>query len=158
PPGGLLYRQNIAPIQSLFPGQLHLGLIGHDSILRFPLREYRTTDMYLMDDPFDIAWGMINVRNGEVIGDFLHRAFFGQDVFFALIRAEPRTPQGSFEYRGPALFRYTADGQWRYQFNGTVFLPYPEGFLFPRPSLADGFVIGPGSRLDPFFQVEAVCK
>jgi hypothetical protein len=71
---------------------------------------------------------------------------------------EPRTPKGSFEYRGPALFERTADGRLRYQFSGTAFLPYPPGFLFPQPNLAEGFVIGPQSRLDPFFQVEGICE
>lgn len=155
PPGGNLFRQDITPIQALFPGRLYQGMIGHDSSLGFPLRHYPTIDSFLMDDPFDIAWGVVNARSGEVVGDFLHRAFFGHSVFMALVRVEPRTPKGSFEYRGPALFESTSDGRLRYRFNGSVFLPYPEGFLFPAPNLAKGFEIGANSRLDPFFQVEA---
>jgi hypothetical protein len=68
--------------------------------LRFRAREYRQTDLYLLDDPFDIPVGAVNAHTGKVIGDFLHRGFLGQALFFALVRVEPRTPQGSFEYRG----------------------------------------------------------
>lgn len=158
PPGGSLFEQNIEPLQSIFPGQLNQGLLGHNSALKFPSREYATNDMFLLDDPFDIAWGTINVRTGEVNGDFLHRALFGQNVFYALIRIEPRTPQGSFQYRGPALFERERNGQLRYRFNGTTFLPYQEGFLFPQPNLAQGFIVGDKSRLDPFFQIDAASK
>lgn len=157
PPGGSMYSQDLSFIQNLFPGQVNQGLIGHDSVLRFPMRDYRTNDMYVVNDPFDIPWGVVNLKTGEVSGDFLHRSFFGQNVFFALLRVEPRTPKGSFEYRGPAMFEQERD-QWRLRFNGTCYLPYQEGFLFPKPNLADGFVIGSNSALDPFFQIDSVCS
>ncbi len=156
PPGGLSQKRNLSPLQDVFPGQLGQGMEGHDTVLRFPLRTYRQNDLYLIDDPFDIAIGAVNIYTGEVIGDFLHRALLGQAMFFALVRVEPRTPQGSFEYRGPSMFERGPKGQLRYRFNGTVFLPYQEGFRFPLPDLTNSVPIGPDSQLDPFFQIEAV--
>ncbi|HUG70816.1 MAG TPA: hypothetical protein VMM76_23915 [Pirellulaceae bacterium] len=156
PPAGMLDSANLSPLQDVFPGRLVPGMVGHDAVLRFRARQYRQTDLYLLDDPFDIPVGAVNVYTGEVIGDFLHRGLLGQALFFALVRVEPRTPQGSFEYRGAARFERGPNGQLRFRFNGTVFLPYQEGFLWPLPDLANGIPIGPNSRLDPFFQVEAV--
>jgi hypothetical protein len=157
PPAGSLVLANLSPLQDVFPGRLTPGMFGHDAVLRFTARQYRQSDLYLIDDPFDVAIGAVDVYTGEVIGDFLHRGFLGQALFFALVRVEPRTPQGSFEYRGPAWFERDASGQIHFRFNGTVFLPYPEGFLWPLSDLANGVPIGPNSRLDPFFQVDAVC-
>ncbi|MEQ1828521.1 MAG: hypothetical protein ABL921_21340, partial [Pirellula sp.] len=156
PPGGLAQKRNLSPLQDVFPGRLGQGMEGHDTALRFPLRTYRQNDLYLIDDPFDIAVGAVNIYTGEVIGDFLHRAFLGQAMFFALVRVEPRTPQGSFEYRGPSMFEGGPKGQLRYRFNGTVLLPYQEGFRFPLPDLTNSVPIGPNSQLDPFFQIEAI--
>jgi hypothetical protein len=156
PPAGSLNLANLSPLQDVFPGRLTRGMVGHDAVLRFTAQQYRQSDLYLLDDPFDIAVGAVNVYTGEVIGDFLHRGFLGQALFFALVRVEPRTPQGSFEYRGPAWFERGPNGQIRFHFNGTVFLPYPEGFLWPLSDLANGVPIGPNSRLDPFFQVDAI--
>jgi hypothetical protein len=156
PPAGSLNLANLSPLQDVFPGRLTRGMVGHDAVLRFTAQQYRQSDLYLLDDPFDIAVGAVNVFTGEVIGDFLHRGFLGQALFFALVRVEPRTPQGSFEYRGPASFERGPNGQIRFRFNGTVFLPYPEGFLWPLSDLANGVPIGPDSRLDPFFQVDAI--
>ncbi len=158
PPGGLTQRRNLSPLQDVFPGRLGPGMEGHDTTLRFPLRTYRQNDLYLIDDPFDIAIGAVNIYSGEVIGDFLHRALLGQALFYSLVRVEPRTPQGSFEYRGPAVFERNQNGQLRYRFNGTVYVLYEEGFLFPLPDLANGVPIGPDSQLDPYFQIDAVAE
>lgn len=156
PPASSVDDRSLSPLQDVFPGKLRTGMTGHDAILRFPSRQYRQNDLYLIDDPFEIAVGAVNVYTGAVIGDFLHRGFLGQALFYALIRVEPRTPQGSFEYRGPASFTRTADGALCYQFNGTMFIPYQEGFLWPVPDLANGVPVGPNSRLDPFFQIDAI--
>ena len=158
PPGGLLRSKNLSPLQDMFPGKLRPGMEGHDTVLRFPLRTYRQNDLYLIDDPFDIAIGAVNVYTGEVVGDFMHRAFLGQALFYSLVRLEPRTPQGSFQYRGPAFFERLQSGELRFRFNGTVFLPYQEGFSFPLPDGANAVQIGENSRLDPYFQVDAIAN
>jgi hypothetical protein len=111
----------------------------------------------LLEDPLDIAWGALNAKSGEVIGDFLHRCLIGQDLIFALFRVEPRTPKSSFQFRGKAQFSRGKDGHLRFEMNSAVYIPYPEGFLFPLPDLASGLVIGTDSSLDPYLQIEAVC-
>lgn len=155
PPAGLLDAPSLSPLQDVFPARLSRGLSGHDEFLRFPLRTYYLDNVYLLEDPFDLALGAIDVRSGEVIGDLVHRGFIGQDTFFALVRVEPRTPQASFEFRGPASFRAGPGGQLLYTFDGRLTIPYPEGFLFPGPDLATGVPIGPDSKLDPFMEIVA---
>lgn len=139
-----------------FPGQLASGPLGFNEFLRFPLRTFFLDDVFLVSDPFDLPVGAVDVRTGEVIGGQLHRGFIGQDVFFALIRIEPRTPSGSFLFHGPASFQKGPRGETVYRFCGEVHIPYPEGFLFPQPNLAVGFAAGPDSALDPFFWIRAV--
>lgn len=155
PPAGSVDARSLSPLQDVFPGKLRPGMTGHDAVLRFPSRQYRQNDLYLVDDPFELAVGAVNVFTGEVVGDFLHRGFLGQALFYALVRVEPRTPQGSFEYRGPAVFSLNEDGTLEYRFNGTMKIPYQEGFLWPLPDLANGVPVGADSRLDPFFQIDA---
>jgi hypothetical protein len=70
---------------------------------------------------------------------------------------EPRTPKSSFQFRGPAAFSRGEDGALRFTLNSAVYIPYPQGFSFPRPDLAAGLVIGPDSALDPYLQLDAVC-
>ena len=41
-------------------------------------------------------------------------------------------------------------------FNGTVNVPYPEGFQFPQPDLRSTFTVGPNSALDPYLYFEAM--
>ena len=160
-PGGYLQPMEPSPISMGFEqvapgGRLTPGPYGFDETLRFPLRSYGLDDVFLLSDPFDLSVAAVDVRTGAVLGEQVHRGFIGQDLFFALIRVEPRTPQGSFYFHGPALFQKTPSGQTVYRFFGEVHIPYPEGFLFPEPNLAQGFPAGPDSALDPFFWIQAM--
>lgn len=155
-PGGLLAPMAPSPISQDFPGRLTPGPGGFNEFLRFPLRSFYLDDVYLLSDTFDLPVGAVDVRTGRVIGEQLHRGFIGQDVFFALLRVEPRTPKSSFFFRGPAVFQKTPSGQTVYRYLGEVHIPYPEGFLFPEPNLAMGFPAGPSSSLDPFFWMQAM--
>lgn len=157
PPAGFFDNPSFSPLQEIFPSRLTRGLSGHDGNVRFPLRSYGLTNTYLLEDPLDIAWGALNANSGEVIGDFLHRCLIGQDLIFALFRVEPRTPKSSFQFRGKAQFSRGQDDHLRFNMNAAVYIPYPEGFLFPLPDLASGLVIGTDSSLDPYLQIEAVC-
>jgi hypothetical protein len=74
-----------------------------------------------------------------------------------LVRVEPRTPRASFYFRGPASFERGSNDQLIYRFNGTVHIPYPEGFKFPSPDLTTSYVAGPDSALDPFMRIQAMC-
>ncbi len=155
-PGGVMKEMESSPITQVFPGRLYPGPIGFDEFLRFPLRTYSLDDLAIIDDPFDISIGAVDLRSGRFINDLLHRGFINQDLIFALLRVEPRTPGSSFLFRGPAVLEKGPGGQPLFRFKGEVFVPYPEGFMFPSPNLTMGFPIGPNSRLDPFLWLHAI--
>ncbi len=154
--GGLLNEMASSPITEAFPGRLYHGPRGFNELLRFPLRTYSLDDLSIFDDPFDISMGMVDLKTGRMINELLHRGFINQDLIFALLRVEPRTPKDSFYFRGPAVFEKGVAGALRFRFQGVVRVPYPEGFLFPKPNLTTGFPIGPESVLDPFLWIRAI--
>ena len=156
PPAGSFENPSLLPLQDIFPSRLTRGLSGHDANLRFPLRVYRLTNAYLLEDPLDIAVGVVHAKSGRVIGNFLHRGLIGQSLIFALFRIEQRTPKSSFQFRGPAGFTRGRDGDLRFNLNSAVSIPYPAGFSFPKPDLASGILVGPDSSLDPYLQLEAI--
>lgn len=154
--GGVMAPIEPSPITEVFPGRLYHGPQGFDEFLRFPLRTYSLDDLAILDDPFDVSVGMVNLKTGEFTGELLHRGFINQDLIFALLRVEPRTPKDSFFFRGPAALERTAGGRLVFRFNGVVRVPYPPGFLFPNPNLTTGFPVGQDSVLDPFLWVHAI--
>src|SRR5262245_62138372 len=145
-----------SPIAQAFPGRLYPGPSGHNEFLRFPLRTYSLDNVVFLDDAFDISVGAVDLRTGKFLNQLLHRGFINQDLIFALIRVEPRTPQSSFFFRGPATLEKGANGQVIFRFKGTVHIPYPKGFLLPEPNLTTVIVIGPNSALDPFLWIHAI--
>ena len=155
-PGGVMAEMAQSPITQVFPGRLYPGPIGFDEFLRFPLRTYSLDDLAIIDDPFDISVGAVDLRTGRFINELLHRGFINQDLIFALLRVESRTPGSSFLFRGPAVLEKGPGNQPLFRFKGEVFIPYPEGFFFPTPNLTTGFPIGPNSRLDPFLWLHAI--
>jgi hypothetical protein len=156
PPAGIMSALAESPVTEVFPGRLSGGPQGFNENLRFPQRTYPLDDLAILDDPFDISVGAIDLRTGRSINELLHRAFISQDLIFALLRVEPRTPKDSFYFRGPALLRRADDGHMVFRFRGIVRIPYPEGFKFPHPDFATGFTVGPNSYLDPFLWFHAV--
>ena len=157
-PGGMLYAPNPPPstLSEAFPGRLYSGLHGHNEFLRFPKQTYALTTVYCLDDPMDVAVGAVNLKTGRLLADFMRRGMVGQDLFMALLEVEPRTPQESFQFRGPAWFEKDERGQSIFRYKGLVTILYPEGFLFPAPDLKSGFASGPGSILDPFYWIQAM--
>ena len=103
-----------------------------------------------VDDPFEFSIGSVDLKTGRFLGPLLYRGFIVQDMLTALMMLEPRTPKSSFYFRGPAAFEKDASGQTVFSFNGTVRVPYPEGFGFPHPDLKSTFTVGPNSALDPY--------
>ena len=154
--GGLLAPLDPTPLAALFPGRLTPGPKGFDEFLRFPLRTYPLNDLAILDDPFDIAVGALDVQSGHLLHDLLHRAFINQNLIFALLRVEPRTPQSSFAFRGPATLQKGHGGAAVFKFFGDVHIPYPPGFLFPDPNLATAFVVANGGSLDPYLWMWAM--
>lgn len=154
--GGVLKPLEASPITAVFPGRLYHGPRGFNEFLRFPLRTYSLDDLAILDDPFDLAIGMVDLQTGRFINELLHRGFINQDLIFALLRVEPRTPKDSFYFRGPARLERNSDGRMVFRYQGVVRVPYPEGFLFPNPNLTTGIAIGPNSVLDPFLWIRAL--
>lgn len=155
-PGGLLMDLPGSPITAVFPGQLAPGPQGFSEELRFPLRTYSLNDLAILDDPFDISVGLADLNSGLFINQLLHRGFIHQDLIFALLRVEPRTPKDSFYFRGPARLEKGPDGRAVFRFEGVVRVPYPADFFFPEPNMATAFVVGPNSVLDPFLWNQAM--
>ncbi|HVT60579.1 MAG TPA: hypothetical protein VHR45_19555 [Thermoanaerobaculia bacterium] len=153
PPGGFLSTQPPNPYAKVGAA---MGLLGHDEQLKFPKQTYSLNDVFLADDPFDIAVSAIQLGSGRLIGDLLYRGFIGQDVIFALGQLEPRTPKSSFGFRGPASLVRDASGELHFRFEGEVLIPYPAGFKFPQPDLRNTFVVRANSRLDPFLWLDAI--
>ena len=156
PPGGLMLPASESPLAADFPGRLQPGPVGHDEILRFPLRKYFLDSVTFLDDPFDISLGAVDLHTGRLLTELLHRGFIGQNLFYALVRVEPRTPRSSFFFRGPALFTTGPGGETAFRLNAAVRIPYPPGFNFPEPDLATRLVVGAGSVLDPYLWVRAL--
>lgn len=157
--GGLL-APLASPLQQLFPGRLTPGPEGFYENLRFPLRTYSLNDLAVLDDPFDLSVGAIDLRTGQSLQPLLSRGFINQDLLFALVRVEPRTPKASFFFRGPAILKKGPAGQV-FSFFGQVHIPYDAGYLgnggskqppllFPDPNLATGFPVTGGGALDPY--------
>jgi hypothetical protein len=159
-PGGILTPLGPTPLQQLFPGRLTPGPDGFYENLRFPLRTYSLNDLSVLDDPFDLAVGALDIRNGRTLQPLLHRGFINQDLLFALVRVEPRTPKASFFFRGPGTFNGDRNGQV-FSFFGSVHIPYESSYLasggasqaplaFPDPNLATSFPVTGGGSLDPY--------
>jgi len=147
--GGTLAPMDPTPFAQAFP-RLTPGPLGFYENLRFPLRTYSLNDLAIIDDPFDISVGLLDLSSGHLRHPLLHRGLINQDLIFALIRVEPCTPQNTFLFRGEADFQRDRNGKSQFNFYGQVHIPYPAGFLFPEPNLATGVPIGGNSALDPY--------
>ena len=154
-PGGVFVDQDESPITKAFPGRLSTGALGFYELLRFPLRTYALDDLAVISDPFDVSVGLVDRATGRFLHPLLHRGFIHQDLIFALLRVEERTPRSSFLFRGPACVERGQDGRPLFRFEGQVRIPYPQGFLFPRPDLSLSYTIGAGSLLEPFLWLQA---
>lgn len=164
--GGLLAPLGATPLQELFPGRLTPGPDGFYENLRFPLRTYSLNDLSVLDDPFDITVAAVDLRTGQTLQPLLSRGFINQDLLFALVRVEPRTPKSSFFFRGPAEIKHGRGGHV-FSFFGQVHIPYDSSYLsnggsdqppllFPDPNLATAFPITGGGSLDPYLWLWAL--
>jgi hypothetical protein len=160
-PGGFLgHALKDNPLSEQLPGSeanmpLLPGPHGHSEFLRFPQQTYFLNNVFSIDDPFDLSVGMVNLKTGKVINKILQRGLISQNLFFALIRVEPRTPKSSFYFRGPACFENGARGETVFRFDGEVRVVYPGDFLFPSPNMGSGFKVLSDSTLDPFMWLQA---
>lgn len=155
PPGGIMAPLAPSPVTQVFPSRIPPGPQGFNENLRFPMRTYALDDLSVLDDPFDISVGALDLQTGRTLDQLLHRGFISQDLIFALLRVEPCTPQSSFFFRGPAVLVRGPHNQRVFRFQGIVHIPYPQGFKFPHPDFATGFTVGGNSALDPFLWFHA---
>jgi quinol monooxygenase YgiN len=86
----------------------------------------------------------------------LHRAFINQDLIFALLRVEPRTPTSSFFFKGQGELSSGTYGEMVFEYFGEVHIPYPKGFLFPDQNMATGYAVVDGGALDPYLWLWAI--
>jgi hypothetical protein len=156
PVGGVFEPLGRTPIAQLFPGILTPGPSGFNENLRFPLLTYSLNDLAVIDDPFDISVGALDLQTGRLLHPLLHRAFINQVVLFALLRVEPRTPTSSFFFKGPGQLRVGSCGELVFEFFGEVHIPYPPGYLFPDTNLSTSFPVVDGGALDPYLWLHAV--
>ncbi|MFT5470467.1 MAG: hypothetical protein ACI8UO_005595 [Verrucomicrobiales bacterium] len=160
PPGGLMSEDPV-PLPYLPPGTSR-GMIGFNEQLKFPLGvTYNQQGLSSAMDPNNLCISAVNVKTGQILDEFLCRSYVVQKLFVNLIDVEPCTPGDSFLYQGPARLVRGHDGELVFSFNGEVFIPYPKGFKFPRPTAdgrdenGDAFDVVRPSILDPFLRIQA---
>jgi hypothetical protein len=153
--GGLLAPLPPNPVSETFPAPLPPGPRGFNAVLRYPLRTYNQNHLAILDDPFDIALGALDLKTGRLLNEMLHRGFINLNVIYALLHVEPRTPKSSFFFRGPARLQRGADGQLVFRYEGEAIVPYPADYEFPEPDLSTSFTVRGLSRLDPYLWIRA---
>jgi hypothetical protein len=109
-----------------------------------------------LDDPLDIALGVVDVKTGKVLGPLLRRGLITTNWLLAMVRIETRTPKSTFAFRGDASFEGGVNGQMIFRYHGKLNIPFPEGFRFPAIDLTNHILIGPDSALDPFLRWQAM--
>ena len=70
PAGGVLAALAPTPLSQLFPGTLTPGPEGFNANLHFPLRTYSLNDLSILDDPFDVSVGAVDLRTGCLLGHY----------------------------------------------------------------------------------------
>ena len=171
-PGGLLTTLPQTVIAKAFGKRVPDSLLGHEEWLRFHEQTYNNDRISWLDDPLDLAVGVIDLKTGKVIGPLLRRGMISTSWILAMIHVEPRTPRATFMFRGPAGFTKATHGQTRFWFHGDLHIPFPENFHFPTAKFtadyaADpdaaaaaagvkSFPIGPKSALDPYLRFQGM--
>lgn len=156
PPGGLLRTLEQSSFADAFKHRIPDGLMGHNEMLRFPKSTYAMDSVTYLDDPLDIALGVVDLKTGKVLGPLLRRGLITTNWLLAMVRIETRTPKSTFAFRGQASLEQGVNGQMVFRYHGKLNIPFPEGFKFPAPDLTNYILIGPDSALDPFLRWQAM--
>ncbi len=155
-PGGQLRTLQQSSIAAAFKHRIPDGLMGHDEMLRFPNSTYAMDNVSYLDDPLDIALGVVDLKTGKILGLLLRRGLIATSWLLAMVRIETRTPKSTFAFRGEASLEQGVNGQMVFRYRGDLKIPFPEGFKFPKPDLENYMLIGPDSALDPFIRWQAM--
>ncbi len=152
PPAGFVVPPPEFPVRGF-----SLGLLGHDEFLRFPLLTYEVKEVAVLDDPFDMPVGELDLATGRLVGGLLWRSFWTSDLLLAVLEQNAgRIPFQSFQFRGPAGFDAGPNGQLLFRYQGEAVLPF-EGFTWPGPDYSNpaaGFTLGFGSEARPFYRMQ----
>jgi hypothetical protein len=146
----------VEPPPSPLPG-FGINMLGVDGKVNFPNYSYVATDRIWTNDPFDFAVGVINVKTGRSVGDFVFRGLPIQTLFTVIQTLNAgRIALDTFRYQGPAWFERGPNGSLVFRYNSEVFLDFAT-LLWPMPDYnpARGFRAGEGSLLDPFLKFQA---
>jgi hypothetical protein len=130
--------------------------MGHNEFLRFPKLTYAMDRVSYLDDPLDIALGVVDLKTGKIQAPLLRRGLITTNWLLAMVRIETRTPKSTFAFRGDASLEQGVNGQLVFRYHGKLNIPFPEGFRFPMPDLENHILIGPDSALDPFLRWQAM--
>jgi hypothetical protein len=126
--------------------------------VKFPNYTYEAHQRFITNDPFDFAVGVINLRTGKSIGDFIYRGLPLQDLFLVIQAMNAgRIPTETFRYKGPAWFEKGPNGSLVFRFRSELFLDFST-FLWPLPDYnpVHGFRAGDNTRLNPFLKFQGI--
>lgn len=124
-------------------------LLGPNQRLNFPLLAYDQHKLLFVDEPYNFATGIIDVRTGQTVGDFEYPMYIDQsiiealipanngristDPFFVISMAAPQNPTDP----NYAFFEKEPDGSTMFRANLFHRRSFA-GFCFPQPSLLPG--------------------
>ncbi len=136
-----------------------LGWVGHNELIRFPNLTYHADTTAIVDDPYDLTIGELDITTGVTAGPLVHRAFWTQSLLVAILaQNEPRLLPASFLEEAPMRFQNGPNGETVMRFAGTTLLDF-SGFYWPNPDYnnpATSFLAGAGSILEPFMNIQAM--
>jgi len=175
--GTVPFRISALPPEGLFadpPNSPLLGsgfrgfLMAANQTLYFPLVTYPQHKIYIVDEPFNFAQGMIDLASGQVLGEFEYPIYIDQSLLEQLIpdndgrvSTDPfflmamRPPQDSAD-PNYAFFEKEPNGQTMFRanlFHHRSFATY----CFPEPDLIAGqcWVTPPGGSLNIYVKLQA---
>jgi hypothetical protein len=166
PPEGLFAEPPLNPLTG--PG-FRGFLMGTNQQLHFPKLTYDQHKLYIVDEPFNRASGMIDLNSGQIVGEFVYPMYIDQSIIETLIpdnkgrvSADPffllaKRPPQNLDDPNYAFFEKNVNGQTMLRLSlihDRTFATY----CFPVPSLAPGqcLISPPGGNLNIFGKIQAV--
>lgn len=157
-----------APVSTITGPGFQPGLIGQQEFLNFPKATYFLQRVAMVDEPYGLNHGAIDLNTGRVIGEMEYPIFISQslaevlfphnagrislDPFF-LVAAQPISAGPESTY---ALFQKGPNGETLFRFSGEHRRSFAT-FRFPSPDFifANSYIGGPNAQLDIFVRVQA---
>lgn len=157
------------PVSSITGPGFQPGFVGQNEFLYFPKQTYYLQRVAMIDEPYGLLHGAIDVRTGQVIGEMEYPMFLNtavaENLFrqnagrvsldpFFVIAGKPIDRGVEPEYY--AQFQKGVNGQTVFRFNGQHRRSFAT-FRFPSPDFvfANSFIGGPNANLDIFIRMQA---